>query len=158
MSAEFDRLRDYLELMAIRMGPRLSFTLDLPAELADLPVPTLLLQPLVENSIRHGLEPSVTGGHVAVRAWLDDDQALRLDVADSGSGLLSATAGQAPDAGKPGASHFGLAQVRERLTTQYGGSAELSFRPATALPGDEAPAQMAAIRIEQPARQRPLLI
>ena len=158
LSAEFDRLRDYLELMSIRMGSRLRYSLELPPELAGLPIPTLLLQPLVENSIRHGLEPSVAGGHVAVRAWLDDDQALRLDVADSGSGLLSAMAGQIPVTGNPSASHFGLAQVRERLTTQYGGSAQLSFRPAPALPGDEAPAQMAAIRIERPARQRPLPI
>ncbi|MBS0318842.1 MAG: histidine kinase, partial [Proteobacteria bacterium] len=62
LSAEFERLRDYLELMAVRMGPRLAYTLELPPELAGEPVPTLLLQPLVENSIRHGLEPKVEGG------------------------------------------------------------------------------------------------
>ena len=54
---EFDRLGDYLALMQVRMGPRLTCALDLPAELADQLVPTLLLQPLVENAIKHGLEP-----------------------------------------------------------------------------------------------------
>ena len=65
---EFARLRDYLELMAIRMGPRLAYTLDLPADVAELRVPTLLLQPLVENSIKHGLEPKAEGGQLVVKA------------------------------------------------------------------------------------------
>src|SRR5690606_22156517 len=55
---EFARLDDYLALMAVRMGPRLRVVLSLPEPLADCPVPALLLQPLVENAIRHGLEPS----------------------------------------------------------------------------------------------------
>jgi hypothetical protein len=62
LSAEFDRLGDYLELMSVRMGERLRYALDLPDDLRDVPVPPLLLQPLVENSIRHGLEPKVEGG------------------------------------------------------------------------------------------------
>ena len=69
LSAEFARLADYLELMALRMGPRLQVTLDLPDALADVPVPPLLLQPLVENAIQHGLEPRVQGGALTVRAW-----------------------------------------------------------------------------------------
>ncbi len=68
LADEFDRLRDYLELMAVRMGPRLAYTLDLPEGLQSTPVPPLLLQPLVENAIRHGLEPQVEGGHITVRA------------------------------------------------------------------------------------------
>ncbi|RYF31943.1 MAG: sensor histidine kinase, partial [Comamonadaceae bacterium] len=68
LAAEFARLGDFLELMAIRMGPRLAYTLDLPDDLRDVPVPPLLLQPLVENAIRHGLEPQVEGGTVTVRA------------------------------------------------------------------------------------------
>src|SRR3569623_437905 len=70
LQAEFDRLQDYLELMAIRMGPRLRFTLDLPGALAQDTVPSLLLQPLVENAIQHGLEPKVGGGEVRVAAHL----------------------------------------------------------------------------------------
>jgi hypothetical protein len=107
---EFDRLRDYLELMAVRMGPRLRYTLDLPPELASLPVPTLLLQPLVENSIKHGLEPKVQGGSITVRATRDGTT-LTLQVMDTGVGPAGAT---------PHADGFGLAQVRERLATAYG--------------------------------------
>ncbi|UUZ64065.1 histidine kinase [Polaromonas sp. P1-6] len=110
LQAEFDRLRDYLELMAVRMGPRLTYTLDLPAELAAQPVPTLLLQPLVENSIQHGLEPKIEGGSITVSARRDHD-ALLLEVTDTGVGLLGTPAG-----GKG----FGLTQVRERLATAYG--------------------------------------
>jgi Histidine kinase len=123
LQAEFDRLRDYLELMAVRMGPRLRFALDLPAELAELPVPTLLLQPLVENSIQHGLEPKVEGGTIHISARRDGGM-LALEVADTGVGP-----GDAPPASGKG---FGLAQVRERLATAYGEIGSVAF---TAAPG-----------------------
>ena len=67
LSSEFQHLDDYLALMAVRMGPRLSMKLDLPADLATVQVPPLLLQPLVENCIKHGLEPKVEGGRIEVR-------------------------------------------------------------------------------------------
>ena len=123
LQAEFDRLRDYLALMAVRMGPRLRYTLDLPGDLADQPVPTLLLQPLVENSITHGLEPQVAGGHISVQARRDGPR-LVLTVTDSGVGLDTPTT-------HPGGG-FGLAQVRERLATAYGpqGAIELIAIPA----------------------------
>jgi hypothetical protein len=121
LQAEFDRLRDYLSLMAIRMGPRLAYTLDLPPDLAQHPVPTLLLQPLVENSIQHGLEPKVAGGRVTISARSESGE-LRLEVIDSGVGLQG---------GAPQGSGFGLAQVRERLHTLYGDAAGLTFEPAS---------------------------
>lgn len=108
--AEFGRLHDYLELMAVRMGPRLRYTLELPPELADLTMPPLLLQPLVENAIKHGLEPKVEGGSVTVRARHAAGR-LTLEVQDTGVGL---------PAGAATADGFGLAQVRERLATSYG--------------------------------------
>ena len=117
LQAEFDRVRDYLELMAIRMGPRLSYTLNLPPELAQHPVPTLLLQPLVENSIKHGLEPKVEGGSISVSARREGDFVL-LEVADTGVGLP----GLQED--RPG---FGLAQVRERLTNSYGATSAIDL-------------------------------
>ena len=116
LAAEFERLRDYLELMAVRMGARLAFTLDLPADLAQQPVPTLLLQPLVENSIRHGLEPKIDGGSVTVQARREGASVV-LEVADTGVGQ-----GAAPSGGG-----FGLAQVRERLATLYGAAATVDF-------------------------------
>lgn len=116
LQTEFDRLRDYLELIAIRMGPRLQFQLELPPALAQQQVPALLLQPLVENSIHHGLEPSIAGGYITVRAQLVGAH-LELSVEDNGAGF---------DAVQPVAG-FGIAQVRERLKTLYGDVAQLQF-------------------------------
>ena len=120
LADEFARLSDYLELMQIRMGNRLQTTLTLPADLAALPVPPLLLQPLVENSIKHGLEPSVEGGRIDVSAAREGAQ-LVLRVRDTGIGLSrTATAG----------TKFGLAQVRERLAALYGERASLTLADA----------------------------
>lgn len=122
---EFARLADYLELMGIRMGERLATRLDLPEALAGHPVPPLLLQPLVENAIKHGLEPSVAGGRIEVGARLDGDR-LVLTVRDTGVGLPSAL----PEA----STGFGLDQVRKRLATVYDDRASLVIGPAV---GDE---------------------
>lgn len=116
LQAEFDRLRDYLELMAIRMGPRLAYTLDLPPDTAGVRVPALLLQPLVENSIQHGLEPKVEGGRVSVRA-VREGARLVLEVDDTGVGNASNGHGAG----------FGLTQIRERLASLYGEQASLRF-------------------------------
>ncbi len=115
--AEFDRLRDYLELMAVRMGPRLTYRLDLPPDLAPHLVPTLLLQPLVENAIKHGLEPKVEGGDITVRAGRDGGRMV-LEVIDTGVGITE---------GHATADGFGLAQVRERLDTAYENRASLEL-------------------------------
>ena len=114
---EFDRLRDYLEIMSVRMGPRLHYSLDLPEALAATPVPTLLLQPLVENALLHGLEPKIEGGSISVLARCSSRQ-LILEVHDTGCGLRD-------DGASP--SSFGLAQVRERLASHYGPQAALSL-------------------------------
>lgn len=120
LQAEFDRLGDYLALMAIRMGPRLRYTLELPSELAQHPVPALLLQPLVENSIQHGLEPKVEGGIISVSARREGDW-LKLEVMDSGVGL----AAKGPD--QQDRQGFGTAQVRERLAATYGTQATIKI-------------------------------
>ena len=118
LADEFARLRDYLELMAVRMGPRLRYTLDLPEPLSGHSVPPLLLQPLVENCIRHGLEPSVDGGDIRVSARRGN-RGLELEVSDTGVGCETE-----PAAG------FGLTQVRERLATAYPGQARLHWHSA----------------------------
>ncbi len=120
LRAEFARLHDYLELMAVRMGARLRYQLELPVELAPAAVPALLLQPLVENAIRHGLEPQIAGGEIVVRACATPDGRLRLEVLDNGAGLAAQDF-----ANGPAPRHFGLAQVRERLLTLYGDQAGL---------------------------------
>jgi sensor histidine kinase YesM len=121
LATEFERLNDYLALMTIRMGPRLRVTLDLPDDLRHHPIPPLLLQPLVENAIQHGLEPQVAGGHILVRAshaGTPDSPTLRLEVTDDGAGT-AATLPTDTD-GQPAARGFGTTQVRERLATAYG--------------------------------------
>ena len=118
LQTEFDRLRDYLEIMSVRLGPRLAYSLALPPALAAREVPPLLLQPLVENAIKHGLEPSVAGGSIAVSASLVEGS-LHLAVKDTGVGLRG-------DASSDG---FGLAQVRERLQTLHGSQGRLQLEP-----------------------------
>ncbi|WP_296508143.1 histidine kinase [Rhodoferax sp.] len=134
LADEFARLHDYLELMAIRMGPRLQFTLDLPDALRDQPVPPLLLQPLVENSIQHGLEPKIEGGSIHIAASASAGM-LRLDVHDTGLGAdPTRLQPPAPHAAAQATGHgFGLQQVRERLLTTYGtlGAMVLVATPAS---------------------------
>jgi signal transduction histidine kinase len=130
LATEFAFLGDYLALMALRMGPRLQVQLDLPEALRQQPVPPLLLQPLVENSIRHGLEPQVAGGRIEVRAELQAGQLL-LTVRDTGVGLAEAaqvSAATAP-ASEPG-SHYGTRHVASRLAALYGSRASFQRRPA----------------------------
>lgn len=121
LSAEFDRLRDYLELMQIRMGPRLRYQLDLPTALASVPVPPLILQSLVENCIVHGLEPQVEGGSITVSAR-QERATLVLQVADTGLGFDALQTAEG----------FGITQVRERLATRYGSLATIHLVAACA--------------------------
>lgn len=111
---EFEVARDYLALMTIRMGDRLQHSLDLPDALADVQVLPMLLQPLVENAVRHGIEPAIEGGRIDVSARARNGR-LVLAVSDSGLGF--------DPAGRPPG--FGLSQVRERLATAFGEHARL---------------------------------
>jgi len=133
LSAEFGRIDDYLALMKIRMGDRLLAEVDFPAGLGELAVPTLLLQPLVENAIKHGLEPHVDGGRLLVTARADEVD-LVLSVRDTGAGLS--------DVANDG-THFGVTQVRERLATLYGDGASLVL----GTPDDGEGGTLATVRI-----------
>jgi signal transduction histidine kinase len=133
VDAEFQRLRDYLALMQIRMGPRLETRFELPPSLATALVPPLLLQPIVENSVKHGLEPQVAGGRIEVSA-AREGQVLVLRVRDSGAGFDAAAAGDG---------RYGLAHVRERLATLYGERASFELGPAP----DGASGTLATIRL-----------
>jgi len=129
LEAEFARVADYLALMQVRMGARLETRLELPPELATLPVPPFVLQPLVENAIKHGLEPHVGKGRIEVRAVRDGDR-VRLTVRDTGAGVAPAECGPAPSGDDAAPSRFGLAQVRARLAAVYGAAASLELAPA----------------------------
>ncbi len=135
LAAEFERLDDYLQLMAVRMGPRLQASFSLPDELRELPVPPLLLQPLVENCIHHGLEPKVEGGRIDIAARREGDT-LVLTVRDTGVGLDEAP----PSNG----TKFGLKQVRERLATLFKDAASLSL---TSIPEADGGGVIATVRL-----------
>ena len=115
LAGEFALLEGYLQVIAVRMGPRLSFSLDLPEALQRSEVPPMLLQPLVENAIKHGLEPKIEGGRVEIRARAEGGR-LAITIADTGIGLGNSSS--------PGTG-LGLAHVRERLAAVYGGGAAL---------------------------------
>jgi sensor histidine kinase YesM len=103
------------------MGRRLEYRIDVPPELASFALPPMLVQPVVENAIRHGLEPKVEGGEVTFSARREDGR-VRIEVADTGVGFGAATRGG-----------FGLANLRDRLKLLYGDRASLDIsdnRPA----------------------------
>jgi signal transduction histidine kinase len=149
LSTEFAHASDYLALMAVRMGPRLQVAFDLPPELAGLPVPPLLLQPLVENAIKHGLEPKVEGGRISVSAQRVGDM-LQLLVRDTGVGLAPASgSGGSGGSGGFGAegTSFGLEQVRQRLATLYGDRAGLTLLAAASTATDTAGGVLARVQL-----------
>ena len=127
LASEFARIDDYLALMRIRMGDRLLASTALPPGLAGLQVPPLLLQPLVENAIKHGLEPQRGPGELTVTASLEGPM-LVLAVVDTGRGLEAAAAASAREAAVAG-SGFGIVQVRERLHTLHGAAARFTLEP-----------------------------
>ena len=131
LAVEFDRLRDYLALMEVRMGARLATRFALAADAAAAQVPPLLLQPIVENSIKHGLEPKREGGRIEVGAAREGDT-LVIRIRDTGVGAGTALA--------PGDGGFGLGHVRERLATLYGSAASFELVPV-----DDAEGGMLAI-------------
>jgi signal transduction histidine kinase len=116
LGREFQLAEHYLALMAIRFGERLRYRVDCPDALAELPMPPLMLMTLVENAVKHGLEPQPGPVSITLAASRAGD-ALQVLVADDGPGP-----GQAAT---PGAG-VGLANLRERLLAMYGHKA--SFR------------------------------
>lgn len=108
----------YLAIYQVRMGSRLGYEVALPAMLASERIPTMLLLTLVENALKHGVNAALDGGRIHVSARLEDD-ALVLEVADSGRGL----------AGPLGLGE-GLANARMRLLLRYGAGATLSLAAA----------------------------
>ena len=115
LGAELERAVAYLEILKIRMGARLSVQVDIPEPLRATPLPPMMLQTLVENAIKHGLEPRTAGGTVWIRARRNDDD-VAITVADDGDGFSTANSG----------SGIGLKNVRERLRLVYGSDAALA--------------------------------
>jgi len=115
---ELEFVERYLMIEHVRFGDRLQFELDVAPETEAALVPTFLLQPLVENAVRHGLEPRSGNGKLVIRARRDNGS-LRLSVEDNGVGLSD---------GKPGREGIGLANTRARLHELYDGAANVELR------------------------------
>ncbi len=118
LGKEVELCEAYLNILRTRIGPRLAFAIDVPAELRAQPFAPNLLISLVENAIKHGIEPSADGGAIAVRARRDGER-LVVEVEDTGRGIADAAA-------KPGGG-VGLANVRERLAALYGSRARFTL-------------------------------
>jgi LytS/YehU family sensor histidine kinase len=108
LSQEISMIKAYLDIQKIRMDERLSYKIDVPNDLMQHSFPPMLLQPLVENAIKHGLEPKVEGGEIVIRAT-QENNLLKIEVADTGLGFS--------DFDKP---RVGIANVRERLGLLFG--------------------------------------
>ncbi len=115
LGEELALIEDYLSIHAVRMGKRLSHRIDCEPGLEHTRLPPLLIQPLVENAIRHGLEPDPRGGAIEIQACQADD-GLVIEVADTGLGLETSSARP------PG---VGLRNIRERIEALYGPRARL---------------------------------
>ncbi len=115
LGEEIDLLRAYLGIMAVRMGSRLRWQIDADAPTLAARLPPLLVQPLVENAVRHGIEPSPAGGDLTIRCRRDGD-ALVIEINNSGDAFAPI-----PCEG------IGLANVRERLRSCYGNRASLDL-------------------------------
>lgn len=116
LGQELERSTAWLEIMRLRMGERLTVHADVPATALGVPMPSMMLQTLVENAIKHGLEPKPGGGGIWIRAGVDAS-ALSLTVADDGMGFRSDGAGTG----------IGLKNLRERLRLTYGGAASFTI-------------------------------
>ena len=117
LAREFKAIDAYLMIMKTRMQDRLAFELDLPDALAEISMPPAMLISLVENAIKHGLEPNPDGGKISVMARLENER-LRLTVSDTGLGLGHSTA-------KAGGG-VGLDNIRQRLRAIFANDARLT--------------------------------
>jgi hypothetical protein len=108
LDQEIDMIKSYLNIQKIRMGERLHFKIELPDPIRKHPFPPMLIQPLVENAVKHGLEPKMEGGEIIIKVT-EEDELLRIEVMDTGLGFASF-----PETG------VGISNVRERIQLLYG--------------------------------------
>ena len=151
LGRELDMIESYLDIERARFERRLRIIIDVPASLRTIRVPPLVLQPLVENAVKHGIAPLRAGGEVRVRASIEhtDDQpaSLLLVVQDTGAGATVDALRQGREAG------VGLRNVERRLAGQYGAGASLTVHSVAGQgttveirlpPGSRAPAEPVA--------------
>jgi sensor histidine kinase YesM len=113
---EMEMIRAYLDICKVRMGKRLSYAIDLPQHLKQVSLPPMLLQPLVENAVKHGLEPKINGGEIDI-GISEENGILRIHVRDSGLGFVSGYR-----------TGMGIANIKERLKSLYDDRARLVLK------------------------------
>jgi signal transduction histidine kinase len=139
LAAELDLAGRYLDLMRTRMGERLRFEIDVDDSVRQAAMMPLVLQPLIENAVKHGLEPQVDGGTVRVKAsreQVNGQDSLRVCVEDNGAGIAAAS--RRPRrlvADGPDGHGIALANLRERLQTRFGTRARLTLEDIGGGPG-----------------------
>ena len=121
LAEELEYLQRYLDIQQVRFGGRLRVSLEIPDKLLDARVPDLLLQPLVENAIKHGIATRVAGGDIRVNASARDGR-LELRVYNDGPGF--------PDDWRTRGDGMGLANLRTRLKILHGDAADLDMQRA----------------------------
>ncbi len=114
LGAEFEMIATYFSVLQVRMEDRLRVRFELPPEMANIALPPMLLQPLVENAIKHGIEPKIVGGEIIISARRVGER-VAVTVADSGMGFQHSTH-----------DGFGLKNVRERVQQLYGDAGAVS--------------------------------
>ncbi|MYM88625.1 sensor histidine kinase [Rugamonas sp. FT82W] len=119
LGSEARLIAAYLDVLAVRMGERLRYRIEVPDRLRQFAIAPMLLQPVVENAISHGLEPKVEGGEIVVGA-VEMGEHLCVQISDTGVGLGGTMSA------KPGGG-VGLSNLRERLRSLYGGAARVEL-------------------------------
>jgi len=138
---ELEAIDEYLDIESVRFGPKLRIEKHIDPSTLDLIVPSMLLQPLVENSIKHGLSQKIGEGRITIRSSRDNGHAI-IDIIDNGLGV--------PAAGAPAkGSGIGLRNVNERLRVIYGANYQLQL---DSVPGEGTCARIVIPELETPAR------
>jgi two-component system LytT family sensor kinase len=139
---ELDAVDEYLDIESIRFGPQLRVEKDIDPATLDLIVPSMVLQPLVENSIKHGLAQKLGEGRITIRSLRQRDHAI-IDVIDNGIGIPHVEAGRVRGTG------IGLRNVNERLRVIYGANYQLHL---DSVPGEGTCARVVIPEIAAAAR------
>jgi two-component system LytT family sensor kinase len=118
---ELEAIDEYLDIECVRFGPNLAVKKDIAADTRDMVVPSMILQPLVENSLKHGLQAKVGGGQLLIRSTRRQSHVI-LEVIDNGLGMTDDRLAEATESG------IGLRNVNERLRVIYGAGCQLNLQ------------------------------
>jgi two-component system LytT family sensor kinase len=142
---ELEAIDEYLDIEAVRFGPKLTVEKAIDPDTLDVVLPSMLLQPLIENSIKHGLSPKIGEGRVLIRSSRKDGHTI-IDVIDNGVGV---TKSHAEHANLTKGSGIGLQNVNERLRVIYGSNYQLQL---DSVPGEGTCARVVIPELEESAQ------